>query len=168
MNQQITVRNLEQFIVNYTVFRLDRFLRDKRLSKTCFPGRKCVQEISSSNFEKVILNPSYDAVVFYRKSGCVFCEVASRAFLKLSQMFEDTASGLLSKLSHDMRQVRFYTVDAEKNDLPWHFTATRYPSIIFYAADRFVNLLLIVFKSKIISFNFIITGRMTAGFFLII
>ena len=135
MNQPITVQNLQQFVLNYTASNLERFRRTKHLSQSCLTGRRCVEEISSTNFEKAILNSSYDAVVLYRKSGCVFCEVGARAFLKLSQFFVNTSS-FVFKQSRDLHKIRFYTVDAEKNDLPWQFTANKYPLIVFYPAHR--------------------------------
>lgn len=133
----MTKINLQQLIVNYTENNLRRFCRSRVVTpKQCLPGRICIEDVSAENFERVVLDQSYDAIVFYRKSGCVFCEVGARAFLKLSQMFSKS-DNFLSK-NQDSNEIRFVTVDAEKNDLPWQYTVDKYPSIIFYPAHRFV------------------------------
>lgn len=135
----MTKLNLQQLIVNYTENNLRRFCRSQVTSKQCSPGRVCIQEVSAENFESVVLDQSYDTIVFYRKSGCVFCEVGARAFLKLSQMF--SKSDNFPSDIEDNHEIRFVTIDAEKNDLPWQYTVDKYPSIIFYPAHRSVHLI---------------------------
>ncbi|XP_046462929.1 thioredoxin domain-containing protein 11-like [Daphnia pulex] len=134
MSQTLSKENLENFIVNYTENSLRRFRRSHQKSKLCPPGRVCLEEISTDEFEKVVLDPSHDAIVFYRKNGCVFCEVGARFFLKLSLMFSLSAASFLENT--DLRQIRFATINAEENDLPWQFTVDKYPSIVFYPAYR--------------------------------
>jgi hypothetical protein len=135
MSQTLSKENLDNFIVNYTENSLRRFQRSHQKSKLCPPDRVCLEEISTDEFEKVVLDPSHDAIVFYRKNGCVFCEVGARFFLKLSLMFSLSAASFLENT--DLRQIRFATINAEENDLPWQFTVDKYPSIVFYPAYRF-------------------------------
>lgn len=134
MSQPLSKHNLENFIINYTENSLTRFRRSHRKSKLCPPGRVCLEEISTDEFEEVVLDPLQDAIVFYRKNGCVFCEVGARFFLKLSLMFSLPTSSFLENA--DLRAIRFVTINAEENDLPWQFTVDKYPSIVFYPAYR--------------------------------
>lgn len=138
MEKPVTKSSLRELIVRYTENSLARFWRSYNKPKPCPSGRICVQEISAKEFESVVLDPSHDAIVFYKKSGCVFCEVGARTFLKLSQMF--TRSDSLLSDTPDTADIRFVTIDSEKNDLPWQYTVDKYPSIIFYPANRLVFL----------------------------
>ena len=92
----MTRENVEQLITNYTVGGLRRFRRSrpvvKNTPKSSTTSQVYVVEISGNDFEKVVLDPAYDVVVFYRKSGCVFCDACNRHFLQVSQMFSPSKS----------------------------------------------------------------------------
>ena len=129
----MTIHHLEQFIFNFTENSLRRLRRSNPKSKSCPSGRVCIEDISAEEFERVVLDPSRDAIVFYRKNGCVFCQTGARAFLKLSQMFHSSNSLLNNTQLPD---IRFITINGEENDLPWQYTVDRYPTIIFFPAHR--------------------------------
>lgn len=95
-----------------------------------------VAEISGNEFEKVVLDPAYDVVVFYRKSGCVFCDVCNRYFLQVSQMFYPS-KGFNWKGSR-LNEIKFVSIDTDTNDVPWQFTVDKYPTFIFYPANRYL------------------------------
>ena len=134
----MTRENVEQFITNYTIGGLRRFFRSSTTSSLTTNNYKesqvHVTELSGNQFEKVVLDPSHDVVVFYRKNGCVFCDMSNRHFLRVSQMFSPSKS--FSWKGKQLRKIKFVTIDTDTNDLPWQFTVSKYPSVIFYPASR--------------------------------
>ncbi|XP_059353614.1 thioredoxin domain-containing protein 11-like isoform X2 [Daphnia carinata] len=137
MTLPLTTQNLQNFVINYTENRLRRFHRSRQKTekrKSCHDGRVCVEEISADDFAPIVLDPLHDAVVLFKKKGCVFCEIGARFFLKLSQMFFSRKSFILNE--NHVRQIKFVTIDAEENVLPWQYTVDKFPTIIFYPAHR--------------------------------
>lgn len=138
MTLPLTRQNLQNFVINYTEKRLRRFHRSRqkkqKTKKSCYAGRVCIEEISADDFTTIVLDPLYDALVLYKKKGCVFCEIGARFFLKISQMFSSPSSSILKKTN--VRQIKFATIDAEENILPWQYTVDKFPTIIFYPAHR--------------------------------
>ncbi|KAI9550768.1 hypothetical protein GHT06_004553 [Daphnia sinensis] len=138
MTLPLTRQNLQNFVINYTENRLRRFHRSRqekqKTKKYCHAGRVCIEEISADDFAKIVLDPLHDAVVLFKKKGCVFCEIGVRFLLKLSQMFSSPTSSFLKR--NHVRQIKFVTIDAEENVLPWQHTVDKFPTIIFYPAHR--------------------------------
>lgn len=144
MNEPVTFLNLKRFIFNFTENNVMRYRRSKKSkANQCPKGRICIKDISAEEFQNVVLNPASDAIVFYRKSGCIFCGVGARAFIKVSEMFSTQTS---FRYSLELNEIRFVTINGEENDLPWHYTAEKYPSIIFYPANRFGLIVLLLIK----------------------
>lgn len=138
MTLPLTRQNLQNFVINYTEHRLTKFRRSQQKSKSCGPGRICIEEISANDFARIVLDPLQDAIVLYKKKGCIFCNVGSRFFLKLSQMFSLPTSSLVRNTQ--LREIKFVTIDAEENDLPWQYTVDKYPTITFFPAYRSASL----------------------------
>lgn len=136
----MTRENVEQLITNYTVGSVRRFRRNRPVFKNTLKygttSQIYVAEISGNEFEKVVLDPAYDVVVFYRKSGCVFCDVCNRYFLQVSQMFYPS-KGFNWKGSR-LNEIKFVSIDTDTNDVPWQFTVDKYPTFIFYPANRYL------------------------------
>ena len=141
LDRALSKDNLEHFITDFWERNLARIRRSHSKASTCPQDRICVQEISASNFESVVLNRSSDTLLFYRKKNCVFCDVGVRFFLRVFQMFDKYLSN--SKTSNwthvQLPSIQFVTIDGEENDLPWQFTVDKYPTIAFYPAFRYFS-----------------------------
>ena len=139
----MTRENLEQFVLGFTTAGLQRLRRSQSKGigndRCDEAGRLCIHEILGSQFEDVVLRPSADVLVFYRKSNCIFCDTAARLFLKVALMLQRRVSQPAldrETTSDQLSQFDFVMVNAEENDLPWPFTVDRYPTVVFYPAYR--------------------------------
>ncbi len=72
--------------------------------------------MSSNGSFKILF---FSVVVLYTSSICAFCSVANHVFLIVKRL-----------ISPDL--VKFTTIDASQNDLPWAFTALSVPSVLFF------------------------------------
>ncbi|XP_014234025.1 thioredoxin domain-containing protein 11 [Trichogramma pretiosum] len=127
---------LARFINNYTHGYLrrtlrsnnpQRFIRTPATKQQCESdgqSRVCVEELSTETFLKTILNPDKDVVVMYHSPYCGFCSAVAYVYL--------TVAHYLAKMDH----LEFVRIDGDNNDLPWEYTMTRYPSILFFPARR--------------------------------
>lgn len=58
-------------------------------------------------------------IVLYKTKTCAFCSVASHVFHSVKRLISP-------------KLVKFVTIDASENDLPWAFTALAVPSILYF------------------------------------
>lgn len=65
-----------------------------------------------------------DVVVMYHSPYCAFCHVVSYVYLTVAQYL------------NKMNNLTFVRVDGDGNDLPWEYTMSRYPAILFFPAKR--------------------------------
>ena len=118
---------LSQFIGTYherpsTLHRL-------RVSKPLFDGKESdssIEEINGQNFESKVMNSKVNIVLLYRTTACAFCAAAS----PVTQVFH-SVHRILKSLLH----IKFVAVDANFNDLPWHFTALSVPTVLFFPKE---------------------------------
>ena len=61
----------------------------------------------------------FSVVVLYSSASCAFCQVAGHVFHTLQRL-----------ISPDL--LKFVSVDASANDLPWAFTALAVPSVLYF------------------------------------
>lgn len=131
--------SLVDFMVNYTGGLLDRNLRNsprqwstslnkyqdfKMENCSNVVSEMCIQELTSSNFEKYVMAANENVVLLYHSPYCAFCHSASHIYLTVARYFRFYTS------------LKFYRIDGENNDLPWEFTMDRYPTLLFFPAFR--------------------------------
>lgn len=68
---------------------------------------------------------SRSQLLFFYSSNCAFCTSMSQHLLQLSN--------ILKPLS-DAGHLRVMRIDGDKNDLPWPFTVSEYPTLLFLTA----------------------------------
>lgn len=94
-----------------------------------------IEELSSRNFASVMASvaktkpghPPRSLLVFFYSSNCAFCTMMSQNLLQIANLLDELSrSGFL----------RIVRIDGDKNDLPWPFTVSEYPSLIFFPGGR--------------------------------
>jgi hypothetical protein len=91
------------------------------------PGWSHLEELDSASLRTLVLGPaSPGAVVLYTSPFCAHCTAASHAFHTVQRLLQQ-----LSPLG-----LRFYTVDATRNDLPVQLTALSYPTVLLVPEHR--------------------------------
>lgn len=126
---EINKSTLADFIVNYTENLLNRHLRSAvkyKIGCDIATGSDsvCVHEVTTDQFQNVVLDPQKDVVVMYYAPWCAFCGSIAHVFLTVARYFTGI-SGIL-----------FVRINGDDNDLPWEFTVDKYPSILFFPAKR--------------------------------
>jgi hypothetical protein len=65
------------------------------------------------------------------------CGSASLVFLTVANLFRNTAN------------IRFVRVDGENNDLPWQYAMESYPTILFFPANRYLDVQILVHLNEV-------------------
>lgn len=136
MEEDFSRYTLIQFINNYTQGFLQRTLRSnnsrrfvqkfktKVNCKTKDVKSVCIPELTTETFLDTILDPTKDVVVMYHSPYCAFCSAIFYVYL--------TVAHYLREMDH----LLFVKVDGDNNDLPWEYNMNRFPSILFFPAER--------------------------------
>ncbi|XP_058013118.1 thioredoxin domain-containing protein 11 isoform X2 [Ahaetulla prasina] len=117
--------SLETFIRNYTVLfsPLKRHLvGDPRPSQTRLQ-QHLVQEITTSNFQELILRSPKAVLLLYYAPWCGFCASLSHIFIQLARILPP-------------KRFMVARIDVSQNDLPWEFMTDHLPNILFFPHDR--------------------------------
>jgi len=119
----ITHKSMVNYITNFTNGKLQRHLRS---SGHNIKNRRtsCISEVTSSTFEKTVLDESKDVFLLYYAPWCGYCKPAQRAFLELARRFERVDT------------LQFARIDADLNELPYHYTVAGFPTFILFPMDR--------------------------------
>ncbi|XP_040570121.1 uncharacterized protein [Lepeophtheirus salmonis] len=132
LDSPLSTQSLFQFIwdFHYRQDFLKHFRKSKNVLETCYQSNQsCIQEISSSNFDEVVIKSAKThVVVLHQTISCYFCAAARRSLHEVKRFidpvyFEDPSS-----------RVIFVTIDGSQNDLPMEHTAPVYPALVFYPA----------------------------------
>ncbi|CAH1794398.1 unnamed protein product, partial [Owenia fusiformis] len=127
LNTNITKENIVSFILNYTEGNLHRHLRSDDLNtQDCHykDPEPCIVEVTSKTFRTIVLDSKKDVLLLYYAPWCGFCASLAHVYLALARYF------------HNAKDIVFARINGDTNDLPWQFTADKYPSIQFYPARR--------------------------------
>jgi len=126
--EMITRRSLVEFIFNYTENRLNRHLRSTGkyipVPSECTESNLCLPEVTSESFMSIVLDDDKDVVLLYYASWCGFCIGVSHIFLEAARYFSSVPD------------ILFARINGERNDLPWEYTADKYPTILYFPAGR--------------------------------
>ena len=95
----------------------------------------CMMEVSSDNFNEVVMDPNVNVVLLYKTSSCAFCSSGSPS----AQVFHTVARVFNGSDIHTEGKLRFVMIDATVNDLRWHFTALSVPTVLFFPASQNIN-----------------------------
>jgi len=88
-----------------------------------------IQEITGDNFLETVMDKELNVVLLYHTRSCAFCTAASSAAASFH-----TVKRIVSTRKGGAR-VKFVSVDAAHNDLPWEFTALSVPTVLFFPAE---------------------------------
>ncbi|XP_013398415.1 thioredoxin domain-containing protein 11 [Lingula anatina] len=126
MTSAVSKRNLVEFIESYTHSELMRVLRTSTVVSECGTSEEhsCVIELTAKTFHQVVMEQNQDVVVFYYTHWCGFCAGVLHLYLTVARYFRDVTD------------LVFTRVNADSNDLPWEFTVTTFPTILFFPAGR--------------------------------
>ncbi|XP_060076099.1 thioredoxin domain-containing protein 11-like [Ylistrum balloti] len=127
LRETFSKKNLAQFIMNYTSSDLDRYLRSGTLNNSpCYGDHigVCIREATSQSFQDIILQQDKDVLVLLYAPWCGFCAGFAHLYLNLAKYFK-TAQDLI-----------FARINADSNDLPWEYTVSSYPTLLFFPAHR--------------------------------
>ncbi|RWS14982.1 disulfide isomerase-like protein [Dinothrombium tinctorium] len=130
----INKRIIYEFIKNYTNGSLRRYLKSSianRVSSSEQCSREsdrrqvvCVPEVTTDNFETIVLDPKKDVVLMYYAPWCGFCTSIAHIFLSVARFF------------NDVDEIIFARTNGDKNTLPFEYTVDMYPTIMFFPAER--------------------------------
>ena len=87
-----------------------------------------IQEITGDNFLETVMDKELNVVLLYHTRSCAFCTAASSAAASFHAV-NRIVSG------NGGARVKFVSVDAAHNDLPWEFTALSVPTVLFFPAE---------------------------------
>ncbi|XP_060521749.1 thioredoxin domain-containing protein 11 [Cylas formicarius] len=137
MEEPITSVNLRRFILKFTNNKLVRSLNSstsvestnthsysfnlKRLNGSHIVK---VEELTSQNFLQTVSQKDETVVVMYYSKHCSFCSGISHTFLTLAR-----------KLSF-VEGLKFARIDGDLNILPWEYTMEKFPTILFFPANK--------------------------------
>lgn len=125
--------SLTKFLLDYTAGHVERFLRSERRTSHTLNRYKpptnqstmiSLAELTSRTFHRVVLNNSQNVVLLYHSPYCAFCHGIAYVYLTVA------------RLLHNIKDLVFARIDGENNDLPWQYTVHRYPSVLFFPANR--------------------------------
>jgi len=114
---------LERLILDYTNDNLNPHYASIPSQHHRQPLHKEIVELSSSSFNKEVLENDQNVLVMFYANWCGVCKPANLMFLKLLHQQKDS-------------KVKFARIDNDLHDLPWHLTASTYPSFILFPAQR--------------------------------
>ncbi|XP_070581397.1 thioredoxin domain-containing protein 11-like [Ptychodera flava] len=117
--------HMQSFITSYTMNELPRQLRTSNVHQRCPNcGDVSVTEVTTDNFNDIVLDVEKDVVLLYYAPWCGFCLRIHPVYLSLAQVFKSAKHLTVARLNADI------------NDLPWEFTVVSYPAILFYPAGH--------------------------------
>ncbi|RWS29465.1 disulfide isomerase-like protein [Leptotrombidium deliense] len=143
----INKRVIYEFIKNYTNTNLRRFLKSSfsnriSSSESCMSevgdqGVVCVPEVTSSNFEEIVLDSRRDVLLMYYAPWCGFCTSVAHIYLSVAKYF------------FGVQEILFARINGDTNALPFEYTVDMYPSLIFFPAKRKAESVTFPSKSRI-------------------
>ncbi|KAG1684838.1 Thioredoxin domain-containing protein 11 [Nymphon striatum] len=124
--EKINLKTLVQFIKDFTSNNLIRHQRSfqPNICNKSNKGVICIDEVTTDNFSEVVINNTKDVVLMHYTNWCGFCAGIAHIYLSAAAYFSSNENILFARINGDY------------NDLPWHLTASRYPSIIIFPAYR--------------------------------
>jgi len=121
---QLTIDSIYKFIYDISKNHLLRTYATipMEISPTTHSNR--LIELTSQTFQSIVFDKTKHVLVVYYTKWCGFCQsiwpvlYQTKAFLK------------------NFQDLIFTRIQADKHDLPWHFTVHNYPTLILFPADR--------------------------------
>ncbi|XP_077980608.1 thioredoxin domain-containing protein 11-like [Glandiceps talaboti] len=124
MEETFNMSNIRNFIKSYTVSELPRQLRTSQQKMSCSHGNVCIKEVTAETFKDIVLNIEKDVLLMYYAPWCGICSSIHHTYLSIVDLFQSAEHLTIARINGDI------------NDLPWEFTATVFPTILFYPAGH--------------------------------
>ena len=103
-----------------------------------------IEEITGQNFHETVMDKELNVVLLYQTKSCAFCTAASSAAAAFHSVMRivtggggsgDHSPGSKKRPNGIQSKIKFVTIDAAHNDLPWEFTALSVPTVLFFPAS---------------------------------
>jgi len=103
-----------------------------------------IEEITGQNFHETVMDKELNVVLLYQTKSCAFCTAASSAAAAFHSVMRivtggggsgDHSPGSKKRSNGIQSKIKFVTIDAAHNDLPWEFTALSVPTVLFFPAS---------------------------------
>ncbi|GAB0095391.1 uncharacterized protein DMENIID0001_107720 [Sergentomyia squamirostris] len=137
MHEEITLGNIMQFVRNFFQRRLNRYLKTSDAPskfthtysepENTSKSSVSLEEVNSRNFQEIVIESKSTAVVLFHSRKCAFCTMMSQNVLQVAQ--------ILRPITH----LHFYSIDGDRNDLPWQYTMESFPSLIIFPGHNKVE-----------------------------
>uniref|UniRef100_A0A1L8DU29 Putative thioredoxin/protein disulfide isomerase n=1 Tax=Nyssomyia neivai TaxID=330878 RepID=A0A1L8DU29_9DIPT len=140
MKEDITLKNIMHFVRNFYHKRLNRHLKTsdtptsfthtfhdgENEEKTSGNATKTITFNlgTSSNFLESIMESKSTDVVLFTSTNCAFCTMMSQNVLQVAQILRRTP------------HLHFFTIDGDRNDLPWQYQMEYFPSLVIFPRQR--------------------------------
>ena len=80
------------------------------------------------------MDKELNVVLLYQTKSCAFCTAASSAAASFHSVMRIVTGGQ-KRSTRVQSKIKFVTIDAAHNDLPWEFTALSVPTVLFFPAS---------------------------------
>jgi thiol-disulfide isomerase/thioredoxin len=83
-----------------------------------------LRKVTTNSFRHIVMDQDKDVILLYYAPWCGPCKSVYPTFLSLAHYFRGAPNLVFAHL------------DASTNDLPWEFSVSRYPQVIFFPRQR--------------------------------
>ncbi|KAK2708105.1 thioredoxin domain-containing protein 11-like [Artemia franciscana] len=95
----------------------NNFIETKDMAE---PSTLSIQDISSADFEDLVVQNKEDVLVFYYSVTCGLCVGVSHVILSVANMIRFAS------------KIKIYRIDTTLNALPWQYTVYSYPTLVLF------------------------------------
>ncbi|XP_071963274.1 thioredoxin domain-containing protein 11-like [Antedon mediterranea] len=130
----LSVDSLQNFILKFTNDDLQRFLRSSAVPDVGVPHQGVssnvfIQEVTTETFHQIVLNNTQDVMLLYYAPWCGLCFRIFHLYLSFAKLLQNVG----------LHEVLVSRIDGDANDLPWQFSVSTYPTIIFFPVGQANN-----------------------------
>lgn len=113
-------QKVKEFFTAYKKGNLVAYLKSQEVPEA--QDSSLIMQIVANNFEFMVLDSEYDAVVIFDGNQCDYCKV-------LYKLYETVAHRLQTN-----RMIRFFIVNTSENEIPGIEEVGQRPEVLYYAA----------------------------------
>ncbi|GFO18587.1 thioredoxin domain-containing protein 11-like [Plakobranchus ocellatus] len=125
LKDNVTLLNAMSFILDFELGKLERHQNSHSFNMKSSRDESSISvlELNTTSFQQILMDDEKDVVLLLYAHWCGFCHTFSHTFLALAQYFSPS-------------NITFARINGAVNDLPWQFTFTSYPVVMFFPAKR--------------------------------